>query len=182
MKAIQKIAIVYLIAIGFMVWGIIVGKYQVFPYQILKEVQDFIQGHPLGEDTSVIDKIVNDIGFIPRRYQTTYPLNAEEGTHFIEVPDLKSRRDKPLVFISADHQSGYRAIFGAFDFENAFWGGILLSPTGEILHTWKLSTDFLTTSTVKDQLKILYGLHLFPDGSIIFTLQESGGGIFKVDG
>lgn len=181
MKTTQKIALIYLIAVGFMTWGFVVGEYHVFPYKILREVQDYVKGDSLGKDTSVFDKAVNDLGLQPNRHLREYPANAEKGARFIEVPGLKSRREKPMAFIAADHRAGYRVVFGAFDFTSAFWGGILLSPTGETIHTWKLSTKYLKTSIADDELKVLYGLHLFPDGSIIFTQQEAGGGIVKVD-
>ncbi len=85
------------------------------------------------------------------------------------------------MFIAPEHQDGYRAIFGALDFEDAFWGGVLLGPTGETLHTWSLNTDHLPTATAGDEFRNLYGMHLYPDGSVIFTQQERGGGIVKVD-
>lgn len=158
------------------------GAYHVFPFQFIKEIKAYIDGHPLGKVTSFVDKILNDVGIQPRRFLWLYPDNAKQGAKFLEIPGLKIRRDKPLVYISRDHQSGYRAIFGAFDFVDAFWGGVLLSPTGKILHTWKLSTDHLKTHNGPEELRTLYGIHLLPDGSVIFTEQEDGGGIVKVDG
>ncbi|MFC1771748.1 arylsulfotransferase family protein [Pseudomonadota bacterium] len=182
MNLIQKIAVFYLVALGFMAWGIAIGKYEVFPFLILKEFQDFVEGDPLGRDTSVADKMLNDLGLEPRRHLREYPANAAAGTRAIEVPGLKDRREIPLVFVSPDHQEGYRAIFGAFDFENSFWGGILLGPAGELLQTWDLSTDHLPMSKGNDELRNLYGVHISSDGSVIFTQQEDGGGIVKVDG
>lgn len=182
MNAIQKIALLYLGAIVFVGWGIAIGKYQVFPYHLLKEVQDFLEGHSLGKDTSATDKLINDLGLEPRRYMRQYPINAKAEAIPVKVPGLKKRRESPLVFVSPAHRSGYRVVFGAFDFEDAFWGGVLLGPTGETLHTWQLSTDHLSTNKVGGELKNLYGVHLFSDGSVIFTQQEDGGGIVKVDG
>ena len=57
----------------------------------------------------------------------------------------------------------------------------MLGPDGEIIHTWGLSTAHLPTNNAKEQLKNLYGVHVFPDGSVIFNMQEDGGGIVKVD-
>jgi hypothetical protein len=177
----QKIALVYLISIGFMAWGFMVGKYEVFPYRVIQEVKYFIDGHRLGKDTSVFDKLVNDAGLAPRRYMRKYPNAAVEGALPLDINDLKSRRDKPLVYVSPEHHTGYRVVFGALDFNGVFWGGVLLSPEGKSLHTWKLSTEHLSTNTANDELRNLYGVHLFPDGSVIFTQQERGGGIVKVD-
>lgn len=181
MKLIQKVALLYLVAIGFMAWGIAVGRYEVFPFQILKHVQDFVEGDPLSKESTVLDKIVNDIGLEPRRYMRTYPMNARAGTLPVKVPQLSARREDPLVFIAPGHRVGLRVIFGALDFEKAFWGGVLLGPTGKSLHTWQLSTTHLSGSIANDELKNLYGVQLFRDGSVIFTQQEDGGGIVKVD-
>ena len=185
MRLIQKISIYYLVAVIFLGWGIAIGKYQVFPYFFLKEVQDeaqeFAKGHELEIKTSVGDKILNDLGLEPRRFIKKYPADSLKHTKLIDLPGAKSRRESPRMFIDPEHQEGYRAIFGAFDFQTSLWGGILLSPNGGIIHTWQLSTDHLPTSKTHEALKNLYGLHLFPDGSVIFTQQEDGGGIVKVD-
>lgn len=66
------------------------------------------------------------------------------------------------------------------DFEESLWGAVLISPEGEAIHTWHLSTEHLPGS-LPDHAKVLYGTHIGSDGSIIFSMQEYAGGLVKVD-
>jgi len=111
----------------------------------------------------------------------SYPPLAVANTRELAIPGTKSRRDPALVYTDPEQAGGYRAVFGAFDFEETLWGGILLDPQGEVVHTWRLSTDHLPGNKAPSRLKKLYGMYLFPDGSVIFSQQEEGGGLVKVD-
>jgi hypothetical protein len=181
MKLLQKIAIYYLLALILVGWGIGIGKYGVFPYSMLKEIKAFIADDDLAQKTSITQKLANDLGLVPERFIRSYPPLAAANTHELDIPGTKSRRDPALVYIDPEQTSGYRAVFGALDFEETLWGGILLNSQGEVVHTWQLSTDHLPGNKAPSLLKKLYGMYLFPDGSVIFSQQEEGGGLVKVD-
>lgn len=182
MKILQKIAVLYLIAVIFFILGIGAVEYDSSPYlKLKKKYLEYAKGHDLEKKTSAIEKLKNDIDHKPYRWLHGYPLLARKDAKNLEIEGLTERRELPFVYMNPNHAQGYRAIFGALDFEENFWGGVLLGPDGTVLHAWKLTTSHLPTSTANDLNKNLYGLHLFPDGSVIFLQQEDGGGIVKVD-
>ena len=181
MPAVARIALGYLVALALLAWGYAIGKHNVFPASHIDEVSDFVAGGAIDADTTVAEKIANDLGIAPRRFVVRHPAQAIANTQSIAVPGLKPRRAKPSLYIHPDHRQGYRVLFGAFDFVDSFWGGVLIGPNGTVLHTWVLSTDHLPTSQVHEELKNLEGIQLFPDGSVIFLQQVRGGGIVRVD-
>lgn len=181
MNIISRLAILYIACVASLIWGITIGLYKVWPYNIIKDVIAFVEGDPLAEKRSIMDKALNDMGIHPARYIRTFPERAVENTTQINVSGMKPRRARPELYIHPEHQSGYRMYFGAMDYESSFWGAVLISPNGETLHTWDLSTLHLKGPEANDELFNLYGTHIFSDGSIIFTQQERGGGIVKVD-
>lgn len=181
MKRPQMVAIIYFLALGLLFWGYQVGRYEAFPYAVIERISAFVAGHSLGADTSVIEKLSNDVGLVPTRFLWPFPAKTPAPETLLDIPGLKPRRELPRVFMAAGVGSSYRAIFGALDFETALWGGVLIGPGGDVLHTWQLSTQHLPGNLDRDEQKNMYGLHLFPDGSVIFSQQESGGGIVKVD-
>ncbi len=188
----QKVAVGYVLGLTAALYGFVVGKYQVFPYYWLEkrvdELRDFAAGHDLEKNTSVVDKLFNDFGVEPRRFMFNYPVLPDLATRPLEIPGLKSRREAPQIHVSSAPTPGYLAVFGAFDFTDNFWGGILLDATGAVIHTWPLSTMHLQSSKVREELKTLYGVQLYPDGSVIYTESEegdgnigAGGGMVKID-
>jgi hypothetical protein len=185
MKKLQKFALLYLALLVTLAYGFAVGRLGVFPAShiesLLTEVQAFSQGDARERKTSVVGKLKNDLGISFDRLLYPYPSSASAKTRSIDHPSLSSRRDKPLVYIAPEHRQGYRVVVGALALKDSFWGALLLSPEGEILHSWKLSTAHLPTNKSTDRKKNLYGVHIFEDGSAIFNMQEDGGGIVKVD-
>ncbi len=185
MNNVQKFALLYLLGLVVFLYGYAAARFKLFPHDVfeprIKEFQEFAAGDGLEKDSTIIDKLKNDAGFSPLRFTYGVPAGLYDWHEPLPLPGLRSRRDPPHVFISKDHPSGYRVIAGAMDFEEAFWGALLISPEGEIVHTWKLTTEHLPGNKEGDLLKILYGMHVGPDASITFLMQESGGGIVKVD-
>lgn len=161
-----------------------VGHYQIFPYKFVEakvaEIDAFVKGDSMEKESTVVDKIQNDFGIAPKRFTYSYPAISRNDWKRVEIPGTRKRRSQPLIYMHPKHQVGYRVIVGALDFVETFWGAILISPDGRIIHTWLLSTDHLPTSEAKAEQKNLYGVHVFPDGSVIFNMQEKGGGIVKV--
>ena len=180
MNFIQRAGLLYVFALFFAGLGVIVGKYEVFPYSILKDIQNFLAGDPT-EDTDFFDKIKNDLGIHPERF--LHSVSPAPDREFVELKldGLKSRRELPRLFLTSGQPAGYRVIFGAFDFEEHLWGGILLDHRGDVVHRWQLTTEDLPTNETPDNLKNLYGVAILPDGSVIFSMQEKSGGIVKVD-
>ena len=185
MNRVQKIAIVYVVLIVAVVYGYAVGRFKVFPYasleSLVQDYKNFAKGDAMEKKSSVVAKLKNDLGLSPERWTYTYPKRASAKTKLAEYPTLKSRSDLPLIFVDENHRAGYRVIVGALDLPDAFWGALLISPDGEIIHSWNLSTAHLNAKASTEQLKNLYGVHVSPDGSIIYTMQERGGGLVKVD-
>lgn len=176
----QHIALLVLVGIMTMAWGFASARRQFFPYNQVVQIARFIKGAQ-GETVSLSGMILSDLGISPRRAMRDYPDTAIKNAKPLAVPGLKDRREKPLCYLSPEARQGYRAIFGAFDFEDTFHGGILLDPDGKVVHTWKLSTSHLPGNMEPDERKILYGLAMYSDGSVIFHNQEDGGGIVKVN-
>lgn len=179
LKRARLIALGYLLLLCVAAWGYAVGRYHIFPAQHIRDLEAFVAGHELEHQTTVADKVAHQLDLEPTRFIYPYPAAAGRGADDAAVVGLRARRDMPLMSIAPDHREGFRAIFGAFDFEAAFWGGVLIGPDGRTIHTWRLSTSHL--SQVPDNIKNMYGLHVLPDGSVIFSHQEDGKGIVKVD-
>ena len=183
MNLVQKLAIAYILGAALLAFGFAVGKYEVFPYSYIQKIEEYIAWNPDAKKTTLQEKLKNELGVAPIifTYPSTIPTATVDQSSELPVPQLHERRENPKIYVAPEHQSGYRAIFGAIDFDDTFWGGILLDPESKVVHTWKLSTDHLPKSTRPDLLKNMYGLALLPDGSVIYTMGEDGGGIVKVD-
>lgn len=180
-KVVRAVAVCWLIFVTAFAWGASTVKFHFFPYQIFKDLADFSKGDA-NESTSVVQKLKNDVGLTPERFLYQYDHEII-GTQLapIKIDGLKDRREAPLVFLSPQAPRMYRLLFGAFDFEEAFWGAILLGPDGNVVRKWNLSTEGLPGNLRPDEQKNLYGQAILPDGSIVFLMQEEGGGIVRVD-
>ena len=180
MKLVQKIAVAYLLFCAILTLGILIGHYKWFPFGLAEEVIDFVE-YSLGEETSIVQKLENDLGGRPHRFIYNRKSLDTTGMEEMSVPALKERRAPPRLFLSEDAPKGFRALFGAFDFEETLWGALLIDDIGKVVNTWQLSTDSLPMSSEPDVRKNMYGADIFPDGSVIFLMQEAGGGIVRVD-
>ena len=174
-----RLAILWLLFLVAFLWGMATIALQVFPFQIVQAVWVYTAGG-LGENTTLREKLANDLGRAPVRWFRTVP-GTPEALPELAVEGLKDRRVQPRMALSPDAPEGYRAVFGAFDFEETLWGAILFDPEGQIVRTWALSTDDLPQSTEPAERKNMYGVDMRPDGSILYLMQEDGGGIVKVD-
>ena len=181
MMTIRVIAGAWLIFVVSFIWGVATIRNQVFPYQLLRQIADFVDGAD-GEATSVLEKFASDHGGRPGRFiyefESVRPLRELAP---LSISGLRQRRAAPRIFLSSDAPEGHRALFGAFDFEETLWGGILLDPEGRVVRRWPLSTDDLPGSMEPAYRKNMYGVNILTDGSILFQMQEDGGGIVKVD-
>jgi len=185
MAKIQKIALMYVLTLIVFFYGYAVARFQIPPHAFLElrvqEVQAFVAGDALDRDTTIVDKIKSDTGLVPKRFLSEYPVGIDDHHLPLVMTGLNSRRDPPEAYINDQHLEGFRVIFGAMDFEESLWGALLISPEGEIIHTWQLSTEHLPLNKWPDTSKVLYGTYVGKDGSIIFSMQQNAGGIVKVD-
>lgn len=182
MKLIFRIAVVYLVALFFFAWGVAAVAFQIFPYSLIKSVQAFVEGDQ-DETLSVLEKLENDLGGTPTRMMREYkPLDAEKFETF-PLERIQDRRGTPRIWIAPGAPEAYRLLIAAFDFEQSFWGAILLDPQGREVHRWYLNAELpelmALPDTETDTLKNLYGIALFPDGSMAVNLQESASGLIK---
>lgn len=182
---IQKIALIYIVIMLSLTYGYVVGRFHVFPYQVLEvlaqDYEAFAAGDQLENKTSTFQKLQSDFGRTADRILYSYPELAVKDSRPIDHAKLSKRKEPPRVFVAPEHQQGFRVVIGAMNLENAFWGGLLLGPTGNILHTWELSMSDLPGERAKGIQTILYGVEVFSDGSVIFNMGKLGGGIVKVD-
>ena len=175
MKLTQKAAILYLcFCLGFCL-GMLAGH-----YRLVESIWDFV-GYSNGVPVTVADKLANDFGGTPFRFLYKYAPATAPDWKPSEIPGSNARRSQPLIRLTDDAPRRYRVIVGAFDFEETFWGALLIDPQGKVVHTWRLSTDHLPGSSEPDYRKILYGVNILPDGSIIFLMEDDAAGIVKVD-
>jgi hypothetical protein len=184
MNIIQKLAVTYLLCMAMLALGFAVGEYKIFPYQYIVQLRDFIAWKPAAaKDIPTRKKLLSQLGFADALfvYNSGIPSAIRDKTHELNLPGASSSREDPELYIEPGQQAGYRAVFGAMDFDDSFWGGILIGPESKVVHTWSLSTEHLPLNTKPDQGKNMYGLALLPDGSVIYTMGEDGGGIVKVD-
>ena len=184
MNTVQKLAITYLVCTAMLALGFAVGEYQIFPYHYIVQLREFIAWKPAAtQDISTQKKLLSQLGFADALfvYQSGIPSDVTDITGELSLPDASSNRENPRLYIAPGQHNGYRAVFGAMDFEDSFWGGILIGPDSKVIHTWNFSTEHLPLNTKPDQAKNMYGLALLPDGSVIYVMGEEGGGIVKVD-
>ena len=73
MKHFRIIAICWLAFLSGFIGGLYVYDNRVWPYQPLKEIKDFISGHP-EENVPLEKKIINDLNLKPSRYIKTVNL------------------------------------------------------------------------------------------------------------
>lgn len=176
----QRAGLLYLFALFFVGWGVAIGKYEVFPYAVLKDVQDFLAGDPT-EDADILSKLKNDFDVAPERYLHSIAPAPDRAFRELRIEGLRERRDPPRLFLAEGQAPGYRILFGAFDFEDYFWGAVLIDEQGRVRHRWQFTTEALPGNETPDILKNLYGVAVLSDGSIIFSMQEKAGGLVKVD-
>lgn len=174
-------AMLYLVAALFFAWGAATVKFQVFPWQPMHTAAAFVRGDP-SEHTSLWDKVRNDMGWSPTRAMRVFPLAQVQGGVDLPLPNANERRDAAKLVVAPDFAGNYRLIVGALDFRRALWGAILIDPMAKkIIHSWPLSGEVKELNDLPDQLKNLYGVAFFRDGSAIYNMQEQNNGLIKVD-
>jgi len=177
---ITRVAVIYFTSLIFFVWGIAAARYEIFPWNQIYTVYKFVRGD-VTETTSLSQKLLNDLDIVPERFMRNYAPTKAARLSVLKMDGIRARRNSPRLWISPTARSSYRLIVGALDFEKAFWGGILLDPSGKVMRRWYMNAEIPTLSNEADILKNLYGVAFFTDGSAAFTMQENSGGIVKID-
>jgi len=164
------VALLYLGVVAGIVWGFAMGKYEVFPFPLVKdqyqEVVDFIAGDQ-AENTTVLEKLQNDFGSVPFRYlrPRVQPNRQEFELHDVDAePGLFAVMRQPPQFFSAVNH-GYYLLYGAFEFEGNRFGAMLIDSQGRITRTWRF--DLLT-----DDLSIRKGGFDPLSGTLISNLSS----------
>lgn len=175
---------IYLAAMLFFIWGYAVARYQVFPWVLISGIEQdilaFVEGDQ-DDDTTIAERLVSDFDIVPERQIRHFFAREPEKYREIALDGQRVRRESPRLWISPLAPDHYRIIAGAFDFEKALWGAILLDPSGKVVHRWHMNGEIDNLTDQADVLKNLYGLGFFPDGSAAFTMQERLGGLVKLD-
>lgn len=160
------------------------AHYKFFPFNQIKTAVDnviaFVKGD-VNEDTTLAQKLINDLGIAPERLIREFKAQQPERFQTVSLDGTRGRRAAPRVWLSKSAPEHYRLIAGAFDFDKAFWGAILIDPAGKVVHRWHLNGEIPELTDNADTLKDLYGVAFLPDGSTVFTMQEVSGGLIKRD-
>lgn len=175
---------IYLLALLFFVWGYAVARYQAFPWTIINGIEQNIHAFVEGDQddkTTIAQRLRNDLNIVPERQMRQYVASQPERYDEVALDRRRQRRESPRLWMSTSAPEQYRIIAGAFDFDDAMWGAILLDPAGNVVHQWHMNGERAELTDQPDVLKNLYGLGFFPDGSAAFTMQERSGGLIKVD-
>ncbi|MDH3588067.1 MAG: arylsulfotransferase family protein [Gammaproteobacteria bacterium] len=167
-------------------------QFQVFPYALIKSAHSdltaFVKGHA-AEETTVLGKFLNDINLKPERQLVDFEPQHDRAYHNVQIDGLRARRALPLVHsVTGKYESGYRFIFGTFDFREHLHGAVLIDDTDTVVHRWILRDDDRERTLAEAQrktytpqvLKFPHGIELFSDGSIIFNDGDPGNAIQRM--
>jgi hypothetical protein len=163
---IQRIALIYLLALAFSIWGFVVGHYQIYPYPLIKsgldELTAFFEGVPEDEKT-----VLQRLTLHPQERNRQY-----RGYGFEAI-------DKSFV------DSGYLLLsFFSKESDQVVIDLIRLSDF-KVLHTWIPPIDEILDDSWKGRgpnTKARYRAQhpfLLYDGSLLFTSGE--GPLVKID-
>ena len=182
MNIIRTIALCWLVFLAGFLGGLYVYETRVWPYSLLKNIQNFVAGHA-SENLSLIEKIENDFNFTPTRHinvNSAAKTFESEKHKELEGLSLNPRRKKPKIFLSHNAPDGYRVIIGTFDFDEVLHGVIMLDPEGRVAHVWHISQEGLDWEHPKDTNVFPHGFEIAPDGSVVTAFDE-GNSIAKYD-
>lgn len=152
-----------------------------WPYPIIAELEKFISGDK-EETKSLVQKVKNDLNFKPERHIISSDRDDLFSGKYTELDGIpyRSRRAKPLVYISPDAPEGYRLIYGAFDTEETFHAAALINNQGKVVHYWNISQENVAWNHRPDNNVFPHGIEVGRDGSIVVT-YDAGTSITRYD-
>lgn len=136
-RILHRVSLAILFGVACLAWGFAVGRYEVFPFPLLRQVMDFVRGDPF-EQTTLAEKLENDFGNAPTRF--LHPLNGATGRNEVFVPAtvpdglFRTTRELPTVY-SARTEGAY-LIYGVFEFTDGRYGALLIDHSGRITRHW----------------------------------------------
>ena len=182
MKTIRAAAICWLIFLSAFFLGFFAYHSKIWPYAPIMNIRKFIKGH-VGEQTTLVEKIQNDLNFKPSRYIAGNSGNIvlqEKNYEQINSLPINQRRKPPRMFISEKAPKGYRLIHGTFDFKESLHGAILIDPEGQIINIWPLTQKGMEGPHRPDNNVFPHGIAIAPDGSIAVAYDD-GSSLTKYD-
>ena len=190
MSSLRFLAIIWLVFLSAFAAGMYVYHTQSWPYQQVFTIHQFITGGA-GEDLSIHEMIANDLDLKPNRHIATAGDQVGSWMHNakslvtdeheeLEGLDLRDRRLNPRMFLADTAASGYRLIYGAFDFKDGLHGAILLDHKGNIVNQWLLSQEGVPWDHQPDANVFPHGLMIGRDGSLIVAFDH-GASLGKFD-
>lgn len=180
----QRIGLLYLGALVIGGWGYGVGEHHWWPYTVIKEISEFIEGDPEEAKTSVLQKLQNDLGVHPHRKLVKYQaqeIHPERDYQALNLPSKSQRRLDPLVYINEKATPALRLIYGSFDHQDGINGAILLSEKGELLWEWVVHENNLDWRLIANaERKFPHGVLIGKDASLTFAF-DNGNSLQKFD-
>lgn len=135
-RLVETLSLVVIVGSVGLGWGFAVGRYEVFPFVVIRSVLDFIQGDPF-EDTTLIEKLENDFGGAPKRF--LYPrLGTQDSSAYMSVraEDGVFSRSRSAPRYYSDGATGAYLIYGIFEFAAGRYGALLVDHNGIVLRHW----------------------------------------------
>ncbi|MEO1721968.1 MAG: arylsulfotransferase family protein [Pseudomonadota bacterium] len=135
----------FLVLAGGVGYGILATKRGLYPVKQVEELVAFVRGTGETHETTLREKVLNDLGVVPLRHLRdrvrvdgieTGPVDAGE-TRFRDV------RSAPRWWRDPDKQfDDLVMIYGVFEFDNGRSGMVLFDPVeGQILRHWAIPAD-----------------------------------------
>tara|TARA_Y100000996_G_scaffold400931_1_gene371384 strand:- start:2134 stop:2769 length:636 start_codon:yes stop_codon:yes gene_type:complete len=187
MEKLSKYSIIYLLLILVFSWGIAVGKFEIFPYKLIrsisKEIIKIYKNDGEIVEITISERIKNDLGLFPSKHIVEFNSDIENSKEL----DLKfdtRRLSKPIIKNFMDQNDlldlgkGYLLVQGFMDFKNSLYGSFLINLDGKIINQWPYKSHEL--SDKKSSLKNNYITHpvvMLKDGSLVYTINDLRYGI-----
>lgn len=177
---VQIVALCWLILIGGFVYGAMAVRHDLWPWPAIEELEAFLEGHE-EEQTSLTEKVRNDMGLLPARHLVPPPNldHAGPGYGFIDVA-VDPRRRPPMAFLADDAPRGFRVVYGVFDLETSLHGVILLGPEGDVENVWPISQEGIDWPHRPDANVFPHGFEILKDGSILVA-YDGGTSLTRYD-
>ena len=100
MRKLAKYSIIYLLLILVFSWGTVVGKYEIFPYKLIRSVSKEIIKLYKNDDQiveiTIFERIKNDLGLFPSQHIFEFRSDIENSKE-IDLKFDSRRLSKPII-------------------------------------------------------------------------------------
>ena len=176
---IRKFSGYYLVAIVAFCIGIVCAAYGVWPYSAFKDAQEIFATDPHTGQT-FRTRLDAALDTRPARALVKYEIKDSAGFTALRPEKFSERRGDLLIRTSGQPLPGYLFLFGAFDFDGALYGALLIDPQGRLVHTWKITEADIAGAVAADIEKFPHGVEVLADGSLIFAF-DGGEALQRID-